>query len=237
MNKPDPQLIAEAYRDIAAYDQGGQMAARLERLEKIVQSGRDLGVDTVSRKSLSLIITGDEKSCEILANAYAKALHGLGVTYGKGSGPVINSIDWTAQICDPEATRTLQEHSWANTKMYEAKDEAEGGVLVIRNIHEPPYAGFPDEEEATPKALAGGLQAVSTFMNDYAEEDYIPVIVLTGPGKETGEFLSKNPDLASYFNGKAVRADAAPPSLPVYNTHLETPVTVRSPLKLKPRSA
>lgn len=236
MNTPDPHLVASALLDIAPYDQGGEMAAVIKRVGQAAESARTLGIDTVSRQNLALVITGSEEACAVLSKAYAKALHGYGLVYGKGAGPVVNSIDWTDQICDNEASRTLQEHGWANTKMYEAKDEAEGGTLVIRDIHRKPYEGSPDEAESAPPAEKGGLQAISTFMTDYAEEEYIPVVVLTGPDRETRDYLAKTPELSSLFKRAVVHADAAPLTAAAYSTQLESPVALRSPLKLKARS-
>ncbi|MEZ0259636.1 MAG: hypothetical protein ACAH80_01415 [Alphaproteobacteria bacterium] len=231
----DAQLVEEALAEIALVDTGGQMAKVIEDARHEACISRHCEYD-VKPASLALLITGSDKACETLAKAYTKALYGLGLIDGKAGNPASKTIDWTGQICDNEASRTMQEQSWASRKMTEAGKAARSGTLVIRDIHRKPYEGSPDEAEASGPALKGALEAVTEFVTKGTWGPRTPVVVLTGPEVETRAFIAATPELAKLFNNKSVYADACPPLPEVYSTELESPITTRRPLTFKPRN-
>jgi len=232
----DIKLVEEALAEIAAVDTGGQMAKVIEEARHEACISRHCEYD-VKPESLALVITGNDKACETLAKAYTKALCGLGLIDGKAGKPRSKSIDWTRHICDNEASRTLQEQSWASRKIMEAGKAARGGTLVIRNIHEKPYEGSPDEAEASAPALKGALEAVTEFVTKDTWGPRTPVVIMTGPEAETRAFIAEAGKLTNLFNCKSVYADACPPLPEVYSTELESPITARRPLVFKPRNA
>lgn len=231
----DIQLVEEALADIAAVDTGGQMAKVIEEARHEACISRHCEYD-VKPESLALLITGNDKACETLAKAYTKALCGLGLIDGKAGRAASKTIDWTDQICDNEASRTMQERSWASRKIMEAGKAARSGTLVINDIHRKPYEGSPDEAEAWEPALKGGLEALQTIVTGETWGPRTPVVVLTGPEAETRAFVAATPELAKLFNLKSVYADACPPLPEVYSTALESPITARRPLAFKPRN-
>jgi hypothetical protein len=226
----DEKLIAEAQEEIKPHDAQGDMAAKINRLGEVANAVRQFAVDFVDRKSLSVIVIGDdENAIGALTAAYAKALKGYGfISAGMDDKPAVHSIDWSTELADICATREMKEQSWAAAKMEEAGTKARDGVLVIGDIHKRPYAGYPDEEEATPSAETGGLEVLRGFMGDKSQEDGTPIVVLTGPKAGIVEFFQNHPEMKGLFNAVALRAG---PPLRI-TTELETPITVKSPLKL-----
>ena len=230
----DTQLINEALEDIRPHDGYGDMAKKIKRLGDVAAMVTQFGVDVVDRKSLATIVIGDDAAAvETLAKAYAKALRGYGLVGGKNGNdaPVIHSIDWTSTLEDICATRQMIEQSWAAGKIEEAGAKAQGGTLIIRDIHKKPYAGYPDEEDATPKALKGGLDKLKSLMSEAATgENDTPVLVLVGPKAGIVEFIRENPEMKEFFNNTAMRAAPPPRDMPL---ELEAAITVGRPLALK----
>ena len=225
------ELVEEALRDCAPFDHGGQMAKAIENMRHEACIAQHCEYE-IKPADLAILVTGDEKACDALAKAYTKALYGLRLIDGKAS----TTIDWVHQICDNEASRTLQERSWAGRKVMEAGKAARSGTLVIHGIHRKPYEGSPDEAEASEPALRGGLEALAKIITEETWGPRTPVVILTGPEAETRAFIAATPELTSLFNGKSVYADAGLPPPEVYPTALESPITARRPLAFKPRN-
>lgn len=226
-----PKLVEEALHDMAPRDAGNTLAALVrERLPLLKKQARSRSDAVVNRAALVCSIAGDADGGLALASAYAKALHGYEITSGRddAEGPVMNVVNWTDIIAD-EKGRPL-EFGKALDRLYSAKSDAEGGVLVIRDIYAQPAQ--VSDKTALAQAKNGAYQMLHDLLNDYAEKDYTPVIVLTGSAAGMEEYFKKNPGIAQYFTTPTVTA-AAPPPPPPPAVDLQAPITVGKPLRLK----
>jgi len=226
-----PRLVEEALHDMAPYDARETLAAIVrERLPLLKKQARSRGDAVIHRAALVCAIAGDAVGAEALGAAYAKALHGYEITSGRddSDGPVMNVVNWTYVIADDKG-RPL-EFGKALDRLYAAKSDAEGGILVIRDIYAlPAQAG---DEAAVDRAKNRAYQMLHDLLNDYAEKDFTPVIVLTGSVSGMEEYFKKNPAVAQYFTTPTVTA-AAPPPPPPPAVDLQAPITVSKPLQLK----
>ena len=226
-----PRLVEEALHDMAPYDPRETLAALVrERLPLLKKQARSRGGAVIHRAALVCAIAGDADGSLALAAAYAKALHGYEITSGRddAEGPVMNVVNWTDIIADKKG-RPLP-FGKALDRLYAAKSDAEGGILVIRDIYAPPAQS--GDEAAVAQAKNGAYQMLHDLLNDYAEKDYTPVIVMTGTAAGMEEYFKKNPGIAQYFTGPTVTA-AAPPPPPPPAIDLQAPLTVGKPLQLK----
>ncbi|TAL39526.1 MAG: hypothetical protein EPN97_02375 [Alphaproteobacteria bacterium] len=231
----DAQLIAEALLDIRPFDKGGEMTKKINDMMQIVEDAEAAGTGPVDRTSLAIVITGEPQACEVMAQAYTKALHGHGLIAGKSLSdpPALEKIDWPGDFEDSFISRQLQEYNHAYKTINEAKDRAAGGTLVIPGIHKMPYVGYVDEEDAGPKALNGALRAITSFMAEGAGKERTPVVILTGEAEPMAAFLAQQPEMQKLFEGKTLAVCTEDPA---YSTELNDRITVRGPLKLKLRS-
>jgi hypothetical protein len=232
MPQNQPQPVEEALNDAAPYDISGALNAHIrERLPLLKKQARSRGEAVVSRAQLGLVITGDETARNALASAYARALQGYEINPGRDDveGPVVNRVQWRDIISNDTGNPVA--FGRALDKLYAAKMDAEGGVLVIENIYDLPLRDI--NENAVTQAQNGAYQMLHDLMTEYAEKDYTPVVVLTGEADKMAAFLAKNRNVAEYFPGP--RVAAATPLPPPVAVHVETdaPVTVNRPLKLK----
>jgi hypothetical protein len=229
----DAQLVAEAMQDIKPFDQNGEMAKRINDLKEAVETANAAGRTSMSRGSMALLITGEPDVCAVLARAWAKALQGCGiVAKNNEGGPRIETMNWPGELEDICAHRQLIERSWAEGKMSEAQKRAAEGVLVIPDIHRTPYLNWPDDGDSGPKARDGALWVLSSFMSN-ATNKKAPVVILTGEAEPMEAFLAENPIMQQLFDGKSIAACTVSPDI---TTALTQPLTIRSPLRLKPPS-
>lgn len=230
----DAELIAEALKDIRPFDRGGEMTKKINDMMALKEDAEAAGAQAIDRTSLAIVITGnDPEACNVMAAAYSKALQGYGLVPAQGGAPVMETIDWPGDFEDAFISRQLQEYNHAYRTINEAKDRAAGGTLVIPGIHKMPYVGYVDEEDAGPKALNGALRAITSFMNDKAMEEGTPVVILTGEAEPMAAFLTQHPEMQKIFGGKTLAVCTTDPPI---STELNEAISVRSPLRLKPRS-
>lgn len=228
-----PKLVEEALRDIAPHDVREAMATLVrQRLPLLKKQARARNEAIVNRGTLAMVITGDETGRLALASAYAKALHGFEITEGRddAESTVINRVQWRNVIADEQGNPLPFRK--ACDKLYSAKSDAEGGVLVIENIYDlPPNAA---NENAVTQAKNGAFQMLADLLTDYSMRDYTPVIVLTGEADKMHRFLEEHRSPAVYFTSPVLTAAAAPPPPPpVMPAETTSDVTIRRPLKLK----
>ncbi|TAL39520.1 MAG: hypothetical protein EPN97_02345 [Alphaproteobacteria bacterium] len=228
-----PRLVEEALHDMAACDAGETMAGFVrERLPLLKKQARSRNEAIVNRGELAIVITGDAAGRLALASAYAQALHGFEITAGRddAESTVLKTVQWRNIIADEQGNPLPFRK--ASDKLYSAKSDAEGGVLVIENIYDlPPNAA---NENAVAQAQNGAFQMLADLLTEYAERDYTPVIVLTGEADKMQRFLAERRGGAAYFTNPVLTATAAaPPPAPDVPAATMSDVTVTRPLKLK----
>jgi hypothetical protein len=223
----DAKMVADAMQDIQPFDKNREMAKRINDLMEIIDAANAQGRKTINRGALALLITGEPEVCEVLASAYAKALHGCGIVSGSNE-----KMNWPGELEDICAHRNLIERSWAEGKMSEAQKRAADGTLVIPDIYKMPYLNWPDDGDSGPKARDGALWVLSSFISNTTNKK-APVVILTGAAEPMAEFLQQNPIMTQLFEGKTIAACTVSPDV---ITALKQPITVRTPLRLIPRS-
>ncbi|MEZ0226455.1 MAG: hypothetical protein ACAH83_18005 [Alphaproteobacteria bacterium] len=229
----DAKLVAEALQEIRPFDKGGEMTKKINDMMEIAESAEAQGVPSVNRAFLSVVITGDAEACKVMASAYTKALQGHGLIPGRGGNTVMETLDWPSDFEDSFVSRQLQEYNHAYTKVNEAKDRAAGGTLLIPGIHQMPYVGYVDEEDAGPKARDGALRAITSFMDADAVKANTPVVILTGEAGPMEAFLGQQPELKKLFDGKTLAVCTEAPPI---STELKETISVRRPLRLIQRA-
>ncbi len=227
-----PRPVEDALNDAAPYDIGGTFNAHVsQRLPQLKKQARAQGSGIVSRAQLGLVITGDQLARNALATAYARALQGHDITSGRedAEGPVVKTVQWRDIISND--TGNPVPFGRALDKLYAAKMEAEGGVLVIENIYDLPRNDI--NATAVSQAQNGAYQMLHDLMTEYAEKDYTPVVVLTGEADKMAAFLAANRHVAEYFRAPHIAgATPLPPPVPV-SLETDGAISVRKPLKLK----
>lgn len=227
------QLIAEALEEIKPYDKASEMRRKINGLRGLAEESEG----RMNKADLALVITGNPEGVEVMAKAYAKALKAYGlITGGGANGPPVGTVNWPRDVEDAGMSRSMLEYDWAYKIVREAEGRAEGGALIIRNLHDRPYVGWVDEDDAAPKAEAGGLRAIAQYLTEDAPKGSTPVLVLTGDKEKLPAFISQHPDLYRFFNNKILSVCTEAPPEPEVSTALDAAMTVRSPLKLKPRN-
>lgn len=224
-----PAPVEDMLADLADYDAAGALEDYVRGPVMDLRRQWNLrGKGDFHRAQLALILTGDEASTLALAAGYAQALHDLDMTEGGDDGTkvVLHAVRWRDLVADEQGNPLP--FGKALDRLYAAKMEAEGGVLVIRDIYDqPPNAA---NRTAVDQAQNGAYQMLHDLMTEYAGKTWTPVVVLTGDPAKMETFLHNNRHVADYFPPQAIRASAPPPPPPSVET--EHDVRIIRPLRL-----
>lgn len=228
-----PSLVQEALRDAAPYDPDDSLEKHIrDHALRLKKQARLRGEATVNRAHLSTIITGEEAAAVALAGAYSKALYGCELMLGRDDedGPVTKTVKWRDIVADEQGNPRPFRKSL--DKLFEAKTAAEGGLLIIENIYDLPANAANDT--AVEQAQNGAFQYLHDMMTDYAEKNYMPVVVLTGDKARMDAFVQKHRHVAEYFAAPALAAvNPPPPPAPLVVVETASPVAIQRPLRLK----
>jgi pimeloyl-ACP methyl ester carboxylesterase len=222
-----PALVGEALKDMAPVDAGGAVAALVaDNLPLLKRQARVRGDVVVNRGTIALTISGgDEASRKLLADSYAKALHGYEITLGREESPDpwIRHADWSKMIANDSGAALARNK--AIDAFYSEKSEAENGTLIIDNVFEP--------AEAFESAKHGVFEQFFQVLEERADKDYTPVLILTGEKDKLDAFFAKNHHLSRFFTNVEALPTPKPPA-PEVSVTLDNTVSAVRRFRLKP---